>query len=68
MSIASRIRARLSEMQVGDVIELPPMQTHADAHYAVQSHCRREIMRELLLFNVRTVDGVVTIERLPFDL
>lgn len=67
MSRAARIQAHLLNMQVGDVVELPGRFTHADVHSAVQTHCRREIMRELLSFNITSKAGIVTVERLPFD-
>lgn len=67
MSRAAKIRAMLADMQVGDVIKLPARFSHADALYAVESHCRFEIMRELLNFAVSSKDGIATVERLPFD-
>jgi len=66
MTIAKRIRAILAEMEIGELRALEGF-NRSDVAYAVASHCRNEIMREILDYDVRTINGVVHVKRLPVD-
>lgn len=67
MNKSKQIRAQLGAMKVGEKIEFVGV-PHSLVYYAMKSHCRNEIMREILDFTVTSKGDVVTVERNHVDL
>lgn len=67
MNKSAEIRLVLAEMNEGETRQFTGT-SHSAVLYAVRSHCRNEIMREILDFDVTSKGGIVTVERRYVDI